>query len=420
MDDRPRVIVVGAGFGGLAAARALGGTTVHVTVVDASNHHTFQALLYQVATAGLDPGSIAVPVRAVLRGLDNVDFRVGRVVDVDRPGRKVVLEDGARLPYDFLVLAAGGVSHHCGVPGVHEHAFSLKSLRDATRIRSHVLGQFEAAACDPSLVDSGALDVVIVGGGPTGVELAGAFAELFSMVLSKDYPQMEVSRATITLVEAGPALLHEFHPRSRARALADLESRGVRVRLRAAVARVTAEGVELESGGALRGRTVIWCAGVRAHPLGEVLGEARDRAGRVSTAADLSLPGSPEVFVVGDLALATSPTGDAYPQMAPVAMAGGRHAAEQILRAVNGQPPVPFVSSHSSVMATIGRGSAVAELGHGIRVGGRLAWVLWLWLHLFRIIGFRNRLRVLLEWSWSYLTYDRASRLILPAADDHY
>lgn len=414
VDEQPRVVVVGAGFAGLASVRALAGAPVRVTVVDTRNHHTFQALLYQVATAGLDPGAIAASVRGVTRSFPNVEFRVATVVGVDLVGRELLLEDGTRLTYDFVVLAAGGVTDYFGVPGAAERAFPIKTLEDAVRIRSHVLEAFEQAAVDRGLIESGALDVVIVGGGPTGVELAGAFTELFSMVLARDFPGLDVRRARVILLEAGPSLLRDFHPRSQRCALETLRSRGVVVRLGAAVSRVTAEGVELADGSFLRTRTVIWSAGVRANPLTDAVGCERARAGRVVTTDDLSVPGHPEVFVAGDLAHATDASGRPYPQMAPFAIESGRHAAEQIRRIVAGEATRPFVYRNRSVMATIGRDAAVAELPLGLRFRGRVAWLLWLSLHLVRIIGFRNRLRVLLEWSWSYLTYDRGARLIVP------
>ena len=410
--DEPRVVVVGAGFGGLAVARVLDGAPVRVTLIDAHNHHTFQALLYQVATAGLDPGAIAASARGTLRRCRNVDFRMGTVVGVDLPGRKVLLDDGAMLPYDFLVLAAGAVTDYFGVPGAEEHAFPLKSIADAVQIRTHVLRQFEDAALDPQLIDAGALDVVIVGGGPTGVELAGAFRELFSMVLTKDYPHLDVAQARVILLEARGSLLQDFHPRSRQRALRTLESHGVDVRLGVAVTRVAADAVKLTSGEWLPTRTAIWSAGVRANPLAHALELPQGPAGRLVTSADLSLPGYPEVFAVGDLAYALDARGDPYPQMAPFAIESGRHAARQIRRILDGEPTTAFVYRNSTAMATLGRNAAVAELRPGLRFRGRVAWLLWLCLHLVRIIGFRNRLRVLIEWSWSYLTHDRGARLI--------
>lgn len=416
---RPQVVIVGAGFGGLSAARALASLPVDVTLVDRNNYHGFWPLLYQVATAGLSADDIAHSVRSIVRDHANVSVCMATVESVDLDGRQVELDDGRRLAYDYLVLAAGTVPTDFGVPGVAEHAFTLKTLPGALRLRDHVLRQFERAARDPSLVDKGALTVVIAGGGPTGVELAGAFVELFHVVLAKDYAGSGVGlgRARVVLVEMADHLLHGFSVTSQRHALQVLESRGVEVRLRSAVASVTADGVHLTDGGFLPSATAVWVAGVRAAPLADGLGVEQGRAGQVQVLPDLSLPGHPEVFAIGDLAGSVTKQGEPLPQVAQVAMQGGRRAARNIAARINGRPTRPFHYKDKGIMATIGRRSAVAELPLGLRVDGTLGWLAWLVLHLVYLVGFRNRLSVLTSWAWNYLTWDRANRVIVGIGD---
>ena len=412
-----------------------------MTVVDRRNYHTFQPLLYQVATAGLDSSSIAYPVRGVVHGRDNLDFRVGTVGSVDAVGRRVCLEDGDELAYDWLIVAAGAVTATFGVPGVDEHAFPLKSLTDAIRLRVHLLDRFEEADAHPDRIGEGDLTVVVVGGGPTGVELSGGLAELFYTVLVRDYPRLALcppgplhpgssagrgpqprprpsAPARIVLLEAADRLLGSFHPRSSENALDQLRRRGVEVRLGAAVEEVTADHVRLAGGEVIPARTLVWTAGVRPSPLGARLGLPLGPGGRVAVGPDLAVPERPEVFVIGDLAAASDRHGRLYPQLAPVAMQQARHAVRQIGNRMNGRPTSRFRYIDKGTMATIGRNAAVAELPLGIRFRGFLAWVAWLGLHLVFLIGFRNRMAVLFDWSWNYLTYQRGVRLILPVESD--
>ena len=414
---KPHVVIVGAGFGGLNAARRLGAKGIPVALVDRHNYHLFQPLLYQVATSGLNPADIAYPLRAVFHRAPHVQVRVGEVVGADLGAQHVELDDGATLPYDHLVLASGTMTADFGVPGVAEHALGLKDLADAVQIRSEMLRRFEEADVDRSLLDQGWLTVVIAGGGPTGVEMAGSLAELFDKVMAKDYPHLDVDRARIVLVEMGDELLPPLSPLARQHAHARLAQRGVDVRTGRRVERVGPAQVWLDGGEIIPARTLIWAAGVKPTPLAAAIGLPTGRAGRVSVDHDLSVPGHPNVWVVGDLAAATGGSGQVLPQVAQPAIQGGRHVAEQILRRHAGLPTRPFVYRDKGSMATIGRHAAVADLLHGrIHLRGFIGWVAWLLLHLVTLMGFRNRVSVLVNWAWNYLTWDRGTRLILEPA----
>lgn len=408
---------MGGGFGGLTAARKLARLPVDVTLVDRRNFHTFQPLLYQVATAGLDSASIAYPVRGIVHRDPGLRFRLGEVAAVDRSARVVHLADGDELPYDYLVLAAGAVTNTFGIPGVEENGLPLKTLTDAVRLRTHLLARFEEADAGHADPDS-SMTIVVVGGGPTGVELCGGISELIHRVLGKDHPSLDMSRARIVLVEMTDRLLGGFDPHSAERARKALARRGIELRLGESVRSVSADHVELESGERIAARTLVWTAGVKANPVGEALAVELGRGGRVPVGPDLGLVGDPAVFVVGDLAGARDEHGELYPQLAPVAMQQARHAVRQIEARIFGRETKPFHYRDKGTMATIGRNSAVAELPGHIRFGGFPAWLAWLGLHLVFLIGFRNRLSVLLDWSWNYVTYQRGARLILPMESD--
>jgi len=413
---RPQVIIVGAGFAGLYAAKALRHAPVDVLLIDAHNHHTFQPLLYQVATAALDSSDVAHQVRSVFRRQPNVRFRMGRVTAVHEEAREVELEGGERLAYDYLILANGAVYNDFGVPGVREHAFVLKDLDKAVKLRGHILSRFERAAVDPRLVDEGALTFVIVGAGPTGVEMAGALVELFQRVLPPEYPELDLRVARVVLIEMGPEVLPNFGDASRRYAERVLRRRGVDVRLRSAVVNVSEDGVTLRSGEFIPCQTVIWAAGVRGNPLGEALGVQLERGFRVPVEPDLSLPGHPEVFVVGDLAAAKDAEGRLLPQVAQVAIQGGKHAARSIVRRLQGRASEPFVYRDLGNMAIIGRSAGIAELSRlllGLRLRGFVGWLGWLFLHLVYLPGFRNRLSAFVSWAYNFFTYDRHARLIL-------
>lgn len=412
--DPPHVVVIGAGFGGLTAVRSLGSEPVRVTLIDQNNFHTFSPLLYQVATAGVAPDDIAPSVRGVVRREPNAEFHMARVAGIDFAGRCVQIADGDPIAYDYLILAAGAVSSDFGVSGVREHALPLKSLADAIRVRITVLRQFEAADQNPALIDSGILRVVVAGGGPTGVELSGALAELFTKVLAKDFATLGIDRAEVVLVEAASTLLNTFSTRSQAEAVRELEARGVQIRLDTPIASVDADGVILADGTRIASCVVIWCAGVKANPLADHLGLPQTRRGEIEVGHDLSVPTHPEVFVIGDLAGATDGQGRPYPQLAPVAMQQARHVARTISRRARGRKARRFRYVDKGTMATIGRRSAVAELPLGIRLGGTLGWLSWLALHLVFLVGFRNRVVVFVNWVWNYFTWDRGNRIIIP------
>ncbi|MGE0794375.1 MAG: NAD(P)/FAD-dependent oxidoreductase [Acidimicrobiia bacterium] len=414
-----RVVIVGAGFGGIDCAKALVEAPVDVTLVDRHNFHTFQPLLYQVATAGLAASDVAYPVRGLFQDAPNVRVRVGEVTGVDWDAGRVALADGAHLAFDHLVVAAGATTNWFGVPGAAEHAFPLYGLADAIRLRNHVIGRFEWVDADPARLGSGALTFVVLGGGPTGVETAGALVELFGKVLAKDFRGLDVGVARVVLVEMGGMVLTPFSPDAQRHALDQLRARGVDVRLGERVTAVDAGSVTLASGEVVPTGTVVWAAGVTANPLAARLGVAQGPGGRIVVTPELRIPAHPDSFVVGDLAAALGPDGRPLPQVAQVAKQSGRYVGRLLARP-DGEPPVrPFRYRDRGAMATIGRNAAVADLPFGIRLTGFVGWVGWLFLHLLYLVGFRNRLSVLVSWAWSYLTWDRGPRLIVePARDD--
>lgn len=417
MQKKPTVAIVGAGFGGLAAARRLRRAPVSVLLIDKNNFHTFQPLLYQVATAGLEPSEIARAVRGMFHSQRNFDFRLGEVTGIDLSARTLSFASGEPVSWDYLVLAPGATNNDFGIPGVAEHAIFLKTLQEALALRNHVIAQFEAADVDPSLVERGALNFVLIGGGATGVEMAGALVELIGQVMRRDYPHLPVDLAKVILIERSPELLTPFHPKSQRHALAVLSERGVEVRLNESIVSASAEGVRLGSGAEILSRSVIWTAGIKAMPFAQLLGIEAGRGGRLAVEPDLSLPGHPEVFAIGDLANAPDKEGKPLPQIAQVAIQGGHHVARQIRNRLAGKPAAPFRYFDPGVMATIGRNAAVAELPGGLRFTGRIGWLMWLFLHLMYLVGFRNRLSVFLNWMWSYFTWDRSARLILEPED---
>jgi NADH dehydrogenase len=409
LEKTPRVVVLGGGFAGLYATRALARAPVQVTVVDARNHHLFQPLLYQVATAALSPGDIAVPIRRVLRSQRNAAVMLAKAIAIDTNTRRVTLDEGY-VDYDFLVIATGATHSYFGHDDWQAFAPGLKSIEDALDIRKRVLVAYEEAEREPAAeVQREWLTFVVVGGGPTGVELAGALAEISRHVLERDFRHIDPKSARVVLVEAGPRILPSFTEASSARAKEQLEKLGADVLTGARVTGIDAHGVTLEDQ-CIPARTVLWGAGVAASPLARTLGAPLDRAGRVKVLPDLSVPDAPDVFVVGDLA-AFEHDGEPVPGVAPAAIQEGRHAAKNILRRVRGEATLPFHYLDKGSLATIGRASAVAEMG-SLRLSGLIAWLAWLFIHILFLIGFRNRYLVLSEWAWGYVTYERGARLI--------
>jgi NADH dehydrogenase len=407
-----RVVIVGGGFGGLQAAKALADAPVHVTLVDRRNHHLFQPLLYQVATAALSPADIAHPIRSVLRGQQNADVVLAGVETIDVAAKEIVLEeDAGRLPYDYLILAAGANHAYFGHDEWAPSAPGLKTLEDALDIRRRILISFEEAERESDPARRKALmTFVVVGGGPTGVEMAGAIAEIARFSLARDFRHIDTRDARVVLIEAGTELLAAFPDRLSRRSLQDLERLGVDVRFGKPVTAIAPEAVTVGDE-TIPANTIIWAAGVQASPLGRSLGVDLDRAGRVLVNPDLTVPGHPEIFVIGDMASLQDARGRPLPGVAQVAMQQGAWAAANILRAIEGKPARPFHYRDLGNMATIGRNSAVADI-RGLRLTGFVAWLAWAVVHILSLIGFRNRVLVGLQWLWSYLTLQRGARLI--------
>jgi NADH dehydrogenase len=412
----PHVVIVGGGFAGLQAAKALAEAPVQITVVDRRNHHLFQPLLYQVATAALSPADIAQPIRSVLRGQPNVEVVLAEATTIDPDAREVVFEDG-RLAYDYLILAAGANHAYFGHDEWEPLAPGLKTLEEALDIRRRILLSFEEAEIETDPPRRAALmTFVVVGGGPTGVEMAGAIAEIARFSLARDFRHIDTRDARVILVEAGDRLLSAFPERLARHALNDLRRLGVEVKFGVPVTAIAAGQVTVGDE-IIPAETVVWAAGVRSSPLGRSLGVELDRAGRVLINRDLSIPGHPEVFVVGDMASLADPRGRPFPGVAQVAMQQGAWAAANIQRRIASQPTRPFRYRDLGNMATIGRNSAVADI-RGLRLTGFVAWLAWAVVHILNLIGFRNRILVATQWLWSYLTFQRGARLITGATDD--
>jgi NADH:ubiquinone reductase (H+-translocating) len=424
--DAPHIVVVGGGFAGLAAVRRLAYAAermpLRVTLVDQHNHHTFQPLLYQAATASVEPHSIGQNLRSELRGLP-VEVLYATVADVDVDGKRLLFDDEKPLPYDVLVLAAGAETASYGIDGVEEHTFPLKWLSQATALRDHLLTTFERLdaawlQAEPEGRDrtepTADSTFVIAGAGPTGVELAGALAELIQRVIGRDHPGVRPEGTRVVLVEMADDVLPPFQAESRAYVQRELEARGVEVRTGTAIKEVGPDFTRLDDGEVIPTRTVVWTAGVQANPLAAALGAEQTGGGRLVVDPDLRLSGREDIFVAGDLAGATDEAGDLLPQVAPVAIQQGRHVALQVVRHLRGKPTEPFRYQDKGQMVTIGRHAAVAELAGDRNIYGAPGWFAWLGLHLLTLAGFRNRVSVLMNWSYNYAAVDRAARLILP------
>lgn len=412
-DDRlPHLLVIGGGFAGLWATRALARAPLRITLLDRSNHHLFQPLLYQVATAGLSAPDIAAPLRHILRRQRNVEVRLGEATSIDPARKQVVLADGTTLDFDYLLLASGATHAYFGNDHWAGHAPGLKSLDDALHLRRRLLLAFERAeACTDPIERAAWLSFAVVGGGPTGVELAGTLAEIARHTLKDEFRHIDPASARVRLVEAGPRVLASFPEELSGRARRQLEKLGVEVSTGVPVTSIDADGYRLGED-FVPARTVVWAAGVAASPLARSLGVPLDRAGRVAVEPDLSVPGQPHVFVAGDLAAVKRADGGPVPGVAPAAKQMGRHVASTIRARLRGASARPFRYRDFGNLATIGRMAAVVDL-HGFKLSGLLAWWFWLAAHVFFLIGFRNRLVVLLNWAWAYWSYQRAARIIL-------
>ena len=414
---QPRVVIIGVGFGGLYAAKALAGKPVDVLLIDRQNFHTCTPLLYQVATCGLDPSEIAYPVRSIFYDSPNIDFLMGEVLEIDYKRQQVLVvtdEQRREESYDYLIVAAGSVTNYFGNESLAQHGFSLKDLSDAVFLRNHILSLFEKAswADDPAYREA-LMTIVVVGGGPTGLETAGALHELYNHVLRKEYRQDPEAGAKVYLVEALDKLLLPFPSDLQRSAQKQLESLGVTVILNSPVSEVTENQVILRDGRVIPTYTLVWAAGVKGSPLAEMLDVELQKGARVPVKPTMEVIGRNRVYVVGDMAYLEDASGQPYPMLIPAAKQQGKLAAENILRRSVGGPEQHFVYYDRGIMATIGRSRAVAWIFNRIQLTGYIAWLAWLVLHLLWLLGFRNRLNVLVNWTWNYLTYDRSVRIIL-------
>ncbi len=414
--NRPKVVIVGGGFAGLNAARKLAHHPVDVTLIDKKNHHTFQPLLYQVATAGLSPGDIASPIRRVLRNARNTEVLLGEVIGFNLDDQRVLLKDFS-LPFDYLVVAAGATHSYFGHEEWEKYAPGLKTLENATEMRRRVLLAFEAAEREAVCCGKHEqLNFVVIGGGPTGVELAGTLAEVARRSLAEDFRHIDPAHTRILLIEGGPRVLPQYPEELSASAVKQLRKLGVEVRTSTVATSIDPYGVRFGNE-FMPAQVVLWAAGVAASQLGRALGVPVDKRGMVPVGPDLSIPGHPNVFVIGDLASAKDEDGKQLPGLAPVAIQQGRYVAETIGRDLKNQARRPFHYFDKGSLATIGRAAAVGQIGKW-KVSGAFAWFAWLFVHLLYLVGFRNRLLVLIQWAWSYITYDRSARLITGPTED--
>jgi NADH dehydrogenase len=408
--SRPHIVIIGAGFGGLEATKTFKNKAVSVTLIDKNNHHLFQPLLYQVATAGLTPADIAIPIRFILRHQQNVEVLMGEVLRIDAPRKSVILMD-QEISYDYLIVAAGATHTYFGNNSWAPIAPGLKTIAEGIEIRRRILSAFETAEkCVNKDQRPDILTFAVIGGGATGVELAGAIAELTRVSMASDFRRIDTRKSKILLIEAGPRLLPNMPEQLSEKAKASLQDLGVEIFLNTAVTEIT-ENYIIANGRKFATRTTIWSAGVVGSALGETIGTSTLRDGKVIVNNDLSAPGYPEVFVVGDLASVRQISGKPVPGLAPAAIQEGRHAARNILRLIGGKSTSVFQYSDKGTLATIGRSAAVAHLGR-LRLSGSLAWIIWLFTHIFFLIGFRNRFIVFIQWAWAYMTFHSYSRLI--------
>lgn len=407
----PHIVIIGAGFAGLETARGLANAPVRITLIDKQNHHLFQPLLYQVAIAGLLPSQIAYPLRTIFRKQKNLTFQMGEVTAINL-NEKFVKLDGSILAYDYLVLAVGGRTNFFGHDSLEKHGLQLKDIETAVRTRNHLLSMFERAGHEAGAEKrKSLLTFVIVGGGPTGVETAGALAELITHVMRKDYPALNFSEARVILIEAGPHLITAYPHDLRKATFNLLRSKKVEIRLNITMEDYNGQRVTLGDGGFIETQTLIWTAGVKAAEIVERLDAEKRNGGRARVEPTLQLPGQPEAFVIGDAAFLPNGDGQPMPMLSTVAIQQGKATAKNIRRLISGESPSDFHYKDPGLLATIGRNAAVARIG-GISFSGFIAWVIWVFLHIYRIVGFRNRLIVMFNWAWDYFFYDNQIRLI--------
>lgn len=420
MADLPHVVILGAGFGGIGAAHRLRDAKVRLTIVDKNDYHTFQPLLYQVATDELAPTQVGHPVRELLHGRENVAFHRCQVQRVDRLKKLVYVDGMEPLAYDYLVIGLGAVVNFHGVAGAAEHSFPLYTMRDAMRLHDHILNMFETVDRDPATADQGTLTFCIVGGGPTGTEMAGALSELVCAELRDDYPKLPLDKVRIILFEHSPHLLAEFQPKLRDYARSALAERGVEVHTSSGVSAVGPDEITQASGEVIKTKTLVWAAGLAANPIANSLGIELAAGGRIPVEPDLQVTDCPGAFAVGDVAAAKDvKTGLPLPGLGAVALQAGRHVGESIARLVDGKPPEPFHYVNKGTMAQIGRGAAVVELPFGGTLTGHTAWLAWLGVHLSLLSGAEERTSVFVDWGWNLLTNKRGKRIILGDEETH-
>ena len=414
MADEPQVVILGCGFAGQGAALKLKDAPVKITILDQNDYHTFLPLLYQLATDEMGMTEVGFPIRELMHRHDNAVFHQVKVTGIDLANKRVQVEGMEPIAYDYLVVGLGAVVNFFGTPGAAEHAFPLYTLRDAVRLKDHILKTLEAADKNPALIDDGALTFCVVGGGPTGVETSGALAELMHAVAEKDYPNLPIKdKAQIILFEMGPQLLAPFRPRLQSYTKKALEKLGVTVRLGEGVVEITPTHITLKSGEVIKTHTLVWGAGIQANPLAKGLGVEQVKGGRIPVNPDLSLKDHPEVFVVGDIAMITdAKTNVQLPQLGSVAQQAGRQVGENIHRLVKGEPTEPFEYLDKGTMATIGRGAAVVEMPHGTMTG-HAAWLAWLGVHAALLSGGEEKSTTIVDWGWNVVTKKRGKRIVL-------
>jgi NADH:ubiquinone reductase (H+-translocating) len=418
MAEQKHVVILGAGFGGIGALKKLRDADVRVTIVDKRDYHTFQPLLYQVATDELGPTEVGFPIRELLHGHKNITYHQAVVKSVDLAKEQVVMEGADPIPYDYLVLALGAMVNFFRTPGADQYAFPLYTMEDAIRLKEHILKIFEAVDKNPELLDDGALNFCVVGGGATGVELAGALVELYRAELKEDYPNLPVDDGQVLLYEHSPQLLGTFAPKLESYARKALEERGVKVHTGTGVAKIGPASIDLSTGATVKTHTTVWAAGLQASPIVSSLGVELVHGGRIPVGPDLQVKGHPGVFAIGDIAAMTDgKTGQVLPGLGATALQAGRHVGETIKCLLDGKQPKPFEYFNKGMMAQVGRGAAVVELPTGGRMTGHLAWLAWLGVHLALLNGAEEKAGVIVDWGWNLLTHKRGKRIILSDED---